>query len=324
MDRRGPFWRAAGLAAPVNQRYIDTVRLLLVIAPAVFASGRFAMKGGTALNLFVQEMPRLSVDIDLVLVDHHLDRQAALQAIAVELASVQEPLAGKGFRANLPANAEGDDVKLVVSNQTAQVKVEVNFVFRGTALPLETRSLVGTAQDLFTTDLAVPLLATAELYGSKLVAAMDRQHPRDIFDVMHMLDRFGWQASFVDCFVIYLAGHNRPVHEVLFPKIKPLEPTFTNEFAGMTRDAIALDTLMQLQVRLVNELPKQLTAAHRNFLLSLVQGDPAWDLMPIQHLRELPALKWKLANLAKLKRSNAKRFEAQHQMLVERFDQHAG
>jgi Nucleotidyl transferase AbiEii toxin, Type IV TA system len=44
--------------------YIDTVRLLLAIAPAVFASGRFAMKGGTALNLFVQDMPRLSVDID--------------------------------------------------------------------------------------------------------------------------------------------------------------------------------------------------------------------------------------------------------------------
>jgi len=54
----------------MNQNYIDTVRPLLAIAPAVFASGRFAMKSGTALNLFVQEMPRLSVDIDLVFVDH--------------------------------------------------------------------------------------------------------------------------------------------------------------------------------------------------------------------------------------------------------------
>jgi len=155
----------------MNQNYIDTVRLLLAIAPAVFASGRFAMKGGTALNLFVQEMPRLSVDIDLVFVDHRPDRQAALKAIAQELVTVQSALAGKGYRAHLPANAEGDDVKLVVSDGTAQVKVEVNFVFRGTVLPGETRSLVATAQDLFTTDLAVPVLATAELYGSKLVAA---------------------------------------------------------------------------------------------------------------------------------------------------------
>ena len=305
----------------MNQNYIDTVRLLLAIAPAVFASGRFAMKGGTALNLFVQEMPRLSVDIDLVFVDHLLDRQAALQAIAKELAAVQAALARKGYRAHLPANADGDDVKLVVSNDAAQVKVEVNFVFRGTALPVETRSLVTTAQHLFTTDLTVPVLATAELYGSKLVAAMDRQHPRDIFDVMHMLDYFGWQPSFIDCFVVYLAGHNRPVHEVLFPKTKPLEPAFTNEFAGMTRDTIELDTLAQTQARLLKELPQQLTHAHRGFLLSLVQGDPAWELMPMPHLRELPAIKWKLMNLAKLKKSSAKRFATQHQLLADRFGQ---
>ncbi len=308
----------------MNGTYIDTVRLLIAIAPAVFASGRFAMKGGTALNLFVQEMPRLSVDIDLVVVDHRPDRQTALQAIALELAAVQAELAGKGYRAHLPTSAEGDDVKLVVSNEAAQVKVEVNFVFRGTVLPPETRSLVATAQELFTTDLAVPVLATPELYGSKLVAAMDRQHPRDIFDVMHMLSHFGWQASFVDCFVVYLAGHNRPVHEVLFPKTKPLEPAFTNEFAGMTRDTVELDALTQVQGRLLQELPQQLTPAHRDFLLSLVQGAPAWELMPMQHLRELPALKWKLTNLAKLQKSSAKRFAAQHQLLAERFAQHAG
>ena len=303
----------------MNQTYIDTVRLLLAIAPAVFASGRFAMKGGTALNLFVQEMPRLSVDIDLVFDDHHPDRQAALQAIAQELATVRAALASKSYRAHLPANVDGDEVKLVVSNEAAQVKVEVNFVFRGTVLPVETRSLVATAQDLFTTDLAVPVLATAELYGSKLVAAMDRQHPRDIFDVMHMLDQFGWQESSVDCFVAYLAGHNRPVHEVLFPKVKPLEQAFTNEFAGMTRDAIELETLALTHARLLRELPQQLTTAHRDFLLSLVQGDPAWDLLPIQHLRELPALKWKLTNLAKLKKSNAIRFADQHKSLADRF-----
>ena len=149
-------------------------------------------------------------------------------------------------------------MKLVVSDEATQVKVEVNIVFRGTVLPVESRPLVPSAQELFTTDLAVPVLATAELYGSKLVAAMDRQHPRDIFDVMHMLDHFGWQAGVVDCFVAYLAGHNRPVHEVLFPKAKPLEPAFTNEFSGMTRNVIELDTLAHVQARLLEELPRQL------------------------------------------------------------------
>ncbi len=135
-----------------------------------------------------------------------------------------------------------------------------------------------------------------------------------------MWARFGWQQAFIDCFVAYLAGHNRPVHEVLFPKAKPLEPAFSNEFAGMTRDAVDVATLVQSQTRLLRELPRQLTQAHRNFLLSLVQGHPAWELMPMPHLRELPALKWKLMNLAKLKKSSAKRFADQHQLLAERFN----
>jgi hypothetical protein len=56
---------------------------------------------------------------------------------------------------------------------------------------------LSTAQDIFTTDITLPVLDTAELYGGKLVAAMDRQRPRDIVDVLKMIDRFGWQPSFV-------------------------------------------------------------------------------------------------------------------------------
>ena len=73
----------------------------------------------------------------------------------------------------------------------------------------------------------------------------------------------------------------------------------------MARDAVELATLCQMQIRLLHELPQQLTPAHQRFLLSLVRGEPAWELMPIQHLRELPALKWKQMNLARLKKSSA-------------------
>ena len=291
--------------------YIDTVRLLLAIAPTLFTSGRFAMKGGTALNLFVQDMPRQSVDIDVVCVDHRPDREAALKTISAELVAMKAVLKAKGYRAILPASTQGDEVKLVVGNDATQVKVEVNFVFRGSVLRVETRSLVATAQDLFTTDVTIPVLATPELYGSKLVAAMDRQHPRDIFDALHMLDGFGWREIFADCFVAYLAGHNRPVHEVLFPKTKPLAPGFSNEFAGMTREEVSLDALLVAQARLIADLPRQPTERHRSFLLSLVRAEPEWTLLPFPHLQELPALKWKLLNLVKLKKSDTTRFRAQ-------------
>ena len=72
--------RLAGPQA-VNQVYIDTARLLTQIAPLIFADNVFALKGGTAINLFVRDMPRLSVDLDLVFVDHRTARGAAVARI---------------------------------------------------------------------------------------------------------------------------------------------------------------------------------------------------------------------------------------------------
>lgn len=304
----------------MNEQYINTVRLLLAIVPAVFQSPRFAMKGGTALNLFIQDMPRLSVDIDVVFVDHTLDREAALQAIASDLAAARSVIADLGFRAVLPTTNTGDEVKLLAETNGARVKVEVNFVFRGTLRPIVRARLAETAQNLFTTDLDVPMLDQSELYGSKLVAAMDRQHPRDMFDVMNMLRQFGWQPLFVECFVAYLASHNRPVHEVLFPRKVSLESAFTNEFAGMTREPIELAELERTQERLIAELPRALTSTQREFLLSLVRAEPRWKLMPFSHLSELPAMQWKLLNLEKLRSRNRKRFNEQYETLASRFE----
>ena len=50
----------------MDRSYADTLRLLLSVAPIVFEEPAFAMKGGTALNPFLHDLPRLSVDIDVV------------------------------------------------------------------------------------------------------------------------------------------------------------------------------------------------------------------------------------------------------------------
>jgi nucleotidyltransferase AbiEii toxin of type IV toxin-antitoxin system len=97
----------------VNEQYVDTVRLLLTIAPAVFRSPRFALKGGTALNLFVHDMPRLSVDIDVVFTDHALNREDALRAIAADLKAAKTAISALGFRAHLPTAKGGENVKLL-------------------------------------------------------------------------------------------------------------------------------------------------------------------------------------------------------------------
>lgn len=290
----------------MNNGYLQTVRLLLDVAPAVFAGGRFAMKGGTALNLFVQDMPRMSVDIDVVYVPHGQARNAALQSIADDLALVKAQLEAQGLQATLRKNRDGTDAKLFVFDGTSEVKVEVNFVFRGTALPPENRPLTAPAQARFAASVTVPVLAVPELYGSKLVAALDRQHPRDLFDAMLMLQRFGLPEDFLDCFVLYLAGHDRPVHEVLFPNEQDIDVLFANEFAGMTTQPVTLHELKATRAQLFQALPRALTARQRSFLLSMVRAEPDWALLPFAHASELPALRWKLMNLNRLKKNPAK------------------
>ena len=285
----------------MNPATIATVRQLLDIAPVVFATPHFAIKGGTALNLFLHDLPRLSVDIDVVFTDHSLDREAALQAIAAELSAISQKLEAMGYELRQRRNSASNESKLMVVGPLAEVKVEVNEVFRGTLLPLQQRPLSPATEKEFTQAVTLPLLATAELYGSKLVAAMDRQHPRDLFDVLVLYNTIGLTPEIVDCFVAYLAGHNRPVHEVLAPRLQPLEATFANQFNGMSRDEVNLETLEQVRARLVQDLPRALTHQHRDFLRSLVKNQPLWDCMPFPHLQELPAIRWKLQNLANLR-----------------------
>ena len=304
----------------MDKAYVETVRLLLEIAPHVFRAPRFALKGGTALNLFVRNMPRLSVDIDVVYADHRPAREEAMKEIADQLAAATKYLASIGIEAHSLQTKAGDEVKILVHREKSQVKVEVNFVFRGTVLPVETRSLVQPASDLFTTALSLPVLAEPELYGSKLVAALDRQHPRDFFDVRGLFQGFGLTAEIVECFVCYLAGHNRPVHEVLFSRDIDMTPAYENEFQGMTRDDVSLADLIAARDRLRHELKAVLTAGQKQFLLSLVGGQPDWKLMSCPHLAEMPAIRWKLENLAKLKKGNLAKFQFQTDELRKRFE----
>lgn len=251
-----------------------TVRLLLQCVPVLFQAPHFAMKGGTAINLFVQNMPRLSVDIDVVYTNHVTPQTGALEAISEGLSHTREQLARFGVDAQVAATGKGDEIKMFIRRGTIQVKVEVNHVFRGTVLPVEVRALHAEARTVFTANVSAPVLATAELYGSKLVAAMDRQHPRDIFDVYGLYQHGGLTPEIVECFVCYLAGHNRPVHEVLFSNDVDLAGAFNNEFIGMTREPVTLAELQQVRARLKQELPMRLTAKQRTFLIGFVSGEP--------------------------------------------------
>ena len=258
----------------MDESYAQTVRLLLRAAPDVFANDIFAMKGGTAINLFVRDMPRLSVDIDVAYTPWQILREQALAAIASEIDAIAGRLAKRGMRTRKVASKDLGDTKLLIEDADNQVKIEVNAVFRGTFLPVERRALTPRTAELFGADLVLPVLATAELYGSKLVAAMDRQHPRDLFDAWQMFAAGGLSDATVECFVTYLACHNRPTHEVLFGNDKDIADEYRNTFVGITADPVSLETLLETRARLRAELPQRLTGAQRNFLKGLSRAQP--------------------------------------------------
>ena len=87
----------------------------------------------------------------------------------------------------------------------------------------------------------------------------------------------------------------------------------------MTQNPISLAELQKVRARLKSELPARLTANQRQFLISLVSGEPDWQLMKCPHLSQLPAIQWKLQNLARLKRANPKKFAQQAEELRTRF-----
>src|SRR5579885_2650052 len=187
---------------------------------------------------------------------------------------------------------------------------------RGTVHPVRTASLTQNARDTLQADLDIPVVSLEDVYGGKLVAAMDRQHPRDLFDVMQLFAHEGITAGIRRAFVVYLASHDRPVHEVLFPSLRDIRQEFEHNFAGMTAEPVELDALLAARERMMRELQHGLTGAERRFLLSIVVAEPEWTLLGVRHLEQLPSLKWKLQNLEKLRKANAKKFGEQADTLA--------
>ena len=180
----------------MNQVYLDTARLLTQVAPLVLEGDIFALKGGTAINLFVRDMPRLSVDLDLVFVDYRPDRDEALARINEAIRSAVERLKKRGFQTHAATAADAGETKLFVRRDKLELKVEVNFVLRGTVHPVRSISLTPKAKETLLADVELPIVALEDLYGGKLVAALDRQHPRDLFDVMQLFLHEGISTRF--------------------------------------------------------------------------------------------------------------------------------
>jgi len=282
--------------------YYSQVRLLVGVLPLVGRERCFALKGGTAINLFVRDMPRLSVDIDLAFLPDG-DRQQALRAIDTALGRIRTALAGLSstYAVQVAKREDGFAYAMHVREGAATIKIEVSPVLRGTVFPPRDLRIVHSAEEEFGFA-EVQTLSFEDLFAGKLVAALDRQHPRDLFDVKLLLEREGVSENLFRAFLVYLISHDGSLARVIAPRRKPIARLFREQFADMTAESVSLEALERAREDMIAALHRHLGEREKDFLLSFKRLEPRWNLLGVEHAPNLPAVRWKLHNLERMGR----------------------
>jgi predicted nucleotidyltransferase component of viral defense system len=297
----------------ITGNYKNQVELLLDILPLVAQEECFALHGGTAINLFVRNMPRLSVDIDLTYCPLE-GREESLTQIHLGLEKLQkriEEVLGTAVQ------YQTDTHKLVVASSKAQIKVEVNPVGRGLIAPAKKMILCERAQEEFDRFVEINVVSTGQLYGGKICAALNRQHPRDLFDVKYLLENEGLTYEVIQGFLYNLVSSSAPINEVLLPNLLDQRKTLENQFEGMSVESFTYTDFEKTRQSLLDAIKGVLTLQDRQFLLSVKDLKPDWTIYDFE---KFPSVRWKLRNLEKLKSDNPKKYHEQREQLKTKLD----
>lgn len=297
--------------------YFKQVELLIRILPLIAGEKDFALKGGTAINFFHRNMPRISVDIDLTYLPL-TERKTSMENIEAILKRIKSKIESSVPGTNVfPRKVKEDTIGLIVDSQNAVVKIEPNLVIRGTVFPTEQKRICDKAAELFEVSIKMKTLGFADLFGGKICAALDRQHPRDLFDVKLLLENERITNIVRQAFIVYLISHSRPIIELLNPNFIDIKEMYEKEFKKMTEDDVSLDELIHTREILVKKINNSLNYTERQFILSVKKGEPEWGLMNLDNIQNLPGVRWKLKNIERM--SKVKRQEAfnklQHHLL---------
>lgn len=294
----------------MQEKYIKQVALLVKCLPIIATEECFTIKGGTAINLFFMNLPRLSVDIDLVYLPIE-SRDTTYQNINQALERISQKLQKIGLK--VTSNRKNEQ-KLICSDGVSDIKIEPNYTLRGYVFEPQLMELCPKAQDLFGYAEA-RIISEAELWGGKICAALDRQHPRDLFDIYNLLNTVGINSEIKNGFISLLLAGNRPLHEMLKPNFQMDEDIFDKEFAGMTDESFTFDEAKRTFLKLVENLHTILTDEDKRFLLDFVQLKANLQAADISNLDKLPGIKWKLKNLENLQNQNPEKFQEQYDKL---------
>ncbi len=283
-----------------QSHYCRQVQLLLRTIPFVAQHDCFALKGGAAINLFVRDFPRFSVDIDLVFLPM-MERNEALHTIRSNLETLASTITANisNTRVVRVFQDKSDALRLLVEHDNVQIKIELSPVLRGTVFEPQVMPVSGTVEDEFGFA-EISVVSFADLYAGKICAALDRQHPRDLFDVKQLLDNEGLTDELRRALLVYIISHPRPISELLRPNFKDISGVYEGEFRNMTDEVVPQAELEATREQLLRLINSSLTPKERSFLLSFKNRTPNWSFLELSGIDQLPAVRWKMQNLAKM------------------------
>ena len=294
--------------------YAQKVELLLRLIPIVMEEEVFAIHGGTAINLFLKDLPRYSVDIDLTYIPL-ADRQTSLDDINLHLKTIADK-AKKAFK-GMHVVPNFSTCKLLCEYRGKQVKIEVNQTKRGIvggavqSLPLSEKS-----QEEFSLFCEANVVPLTQLYGGKIAAALSRQHPRDLFDVKYMdIPLSKCREGLIFC----LLGSDRPIHESFALRLIDQREAMDNQFAGMTDIPFTYKEFEDTRTKLINDVKSLMTDADKKFLISFESGQPEWNGYEFEYFKDYPSVQWKLLNLKKLAKQNPQKLREEMEYLKDAF-----
>lgn len=303
---------ASGFRPEVVEKALRLLSLLSSFGKHPDLRGKFVLKGGTALNLFLSDLPRLSVDLDLNYVGA-ADRGAMLSDRpkvdrAVEAACRRENLE----IARVPTDHAGGKWRLRyrgVVTASGNLEVDLNYMFR-VPLELPTKRDSVAIGDMRAT--AVPVVELHELTAGKLAALLSRRASRDLFDAHALLRRDDLVPDRLRPLFVAYAGMNRKDFRTVGPEDVDFQAAeLRNQLLPVLRqrviqevgdmDAWASRLCTECREGLWAVLPYQ--ANEREFLDRLLDhGEIRADLLTndtalAERISIHPLLHWKAANV---------------------------
>jgi len=302
----------AGFRPDAVDKVVRLLGVLNTINADPFLRSRLCLHGGTAINLFALDMPRLSVDIDLNYIGH-ADRAVMLAERDGVEQGVIEAARETGFVV-APGKPEHAGRKVFLNYDgfrgPDQVKIDMDYLNRSPLLPAKPKTvrLAGGGAVTF------PVNADIELFGGKTKALVDRVAVRDLYDIGQIARRFpslfsGHDARLNRRIMLYYLSISGP-----FPRQFRVADRFVDREHDVVKtlypmllegDKPALSAMIATAEEFLAEVSQPCAEADAEYLARAAKADFAPELLFADYPDTLaaaqtdPAAAWKMRNLAK-------------------------